>query len=104
VPAEGPPIGSERDALDLIGATYGQEVDLVAIPVSRLDPDFLKLRTGLAGAFLQKLQNYGFRCTVVGDISAAVTASSALRDFVYESKTVGQVLFVESSEGLRNEL
>jgi hypothetical protein len=104
LPAEGPPLGSERDALDLIGATYGEEVDLIAIPVSRLDPDFLKLRTGMAGAFLQKLQNYGFRCAVVGDISAAVTASSALRDFVYESNKVGQVLFVESSEELRNEL
>jgi hypothetical protein len=104
VPSEGPLLGAERDALDLIGATYGQEVDLIAIPVSRLDRDFLKLRSGMAGAFLQKLQNYGYRCAIVGDISTAVAASTALRDFVYESNKLGQVLFVASNEELRNRL
>jgi hypothetical protein len=104
VPADGPPLGSERDALDLIGAAYGQEIGIIAIPVARLDPQFLKLRTGMAGAFLQKLQNYGYRCALVGDISAALAASSALRDFVYESNKIGQVLFVEDNEDLRDRL
>jgi hypothetical protein len=104
VPVEGPPLGAERDALDVIGATYGREVDLIAIPVSRLHPDFLTLRTGMAGAFLQKLQNYGYRAAFIGDISPAVAASSALRDLVYESNKVGQVLFVASDEELRKRL
>jgi hypothetical protein len=100
VPAEGPPLGSERDATDLIGAAYGQEVDLIAVPVARLHADFLKLRTGMAGAFLQKMQNYSYRCAIVGDISAAVAASSALRDFVYESNKIGQVIFVDGRDEL----
>jgi hypothetical protein len=104
VPAEGPPIGAEQDALDLIGETYGRGVDLIAVPVARLHPDFLKLRTRMAGGFLQKMQNYGFRFAVVGDISAAVTASDSLRDFVYESNKVGQVLFVSSREELEQRL
>ncbi len=104
VPADGPPLGAERDALDLIAAAYGQETDLIAIPTSRLHPDFLKLRTGMAGAFLQKLQNYSYRVAIVGDIAAAVAASNALRDFVYESNKVGQVLFTMSQEDLRNRL
>jgi hypothetical protein len=93
VAADGPPLGTERHATDLIGATYGADIDVIAIPVGRLHPDFLVLKTRMAGEFLQKMQNYGLRCAVVGDISAAVAQSNALRDFVYESNKIGQVLF-----------
>src|SRR5688572_8388600 len=104
VPANGPLLGTEPDALDLIAAAYGQETDLIAILSIRLQPDFLKLRSGMAGAFLQKMQNYGYRVAIVGDISAAVAASDALRDFVYESNKVGQVLFAASEDDLRDRL
>ena len=104
VPATGAPVGAERDALDLMGETYGQEIDLILVPASRLHPDFLKLATGMAGGFLQKMQNYGFRVAVVGDISAGVAASKALRDFVYESNKVGRMLFVADREELERRL
>ena len=104
LPADGPLLGTEPDALDLIAAAYGQETDLIAILSIRLQPDFLKLRSGMAGAFLQKMQNYGYRVAIVGDISAAVAASDALRDFVYESNKVGQVLFAASEDDLRDRL
>jgi hypothetical protein len=104
VAADGRPIGTEQDALDLIGETYGQDIALIAIPAQRLHPDFLKLRTRMAGLFLQKMQNYGFRFALVGDIAAEVAASDALRDFVYESNKVGQVLFVASREELEQRL
>jgi hypothetical protein len=93
-PAEGPLLGSEQDALDLIGEVYEAEVTLIAVPASRLHPDFLRLRTGMAGAFLQKMQNYGCRFAVVGDVSDAIAGSSALRDFVHESNRIGRMLFV----------
>jgi hypothetical protein len=104
VAADGRPIGTEQDALDLIGETYGKDIALIAIPAQRLHPDFLKLRTRMAGLFLQKMQNYGFRFALVGDIAAEVAASDALRDFVYESNKVGQVLFVASREELEQRL
>jgi hypothetical protein len=104
VPAEGPPLGSERDAGDLIGETWGQDIGLIAVPAARLHPDFLKLRTGMAGGFLQKLQNYGYRFAVVGDISAAVAASTPLRDFVYESNRIGRMLFVADATELAERL
>lgn len=104
VPAEGTPLGTEQDALDLMGEAYGQEADLIAVPAGRLHPDFLKLRTGMAGAFLQKLQNYGYRFAVVGDISDAVAASKPLHDFVYESNKVGHVLFVADTDELAERL
>lgn len=92
-PSTGPALGSSADALDAIGATYGQEIDVVAIPASRFSPDFFRLRTGLAGEFIQKFQNYRLRLAVVGDISEAVAASDALRDFVYETNKIGHHLF-----------
>lgn len=104
VGAEGMPLGSEQDALDLIGSTYGQDIDLIFIPAARLHPDFLKLSTRMAGDFLQKMQNYGFRVAIVGDISSAVATSSALRDFVYESNNVGRMLFASDRADLERRL
>lgn len=104
VQAEGPPLGSEQDALDLIGETYGQGIDLIALPARRLHPDFLKLKTGMAGAFLQKMQNYGLRFAIVGDISGPVAGSNALRDFVYESNKHGQIVFATDMDDLRRRL
>ena len=85
VPAEGPLLGTEEDALDLVAT--GAET--VIVPVSRLDPAFLDLRSGMLGAFFQKLQNYQQRLVIVGDISARLEESKALRDFVYETNRLG---------------
>lgn len=89
----GPLLASEQDALDVIGATYGLEVDAVAIPVARLDPDFFVLSNKLAGHFIQKLQNYSMRLVILGDISAAMTNSKALTDFVGETNRIGHHFF-----------
>ena len=91
---DGPTIAAEADALDIIGQTYGEEIDLVAIPVARLDPSFFDLRSGLAGALLQKFINYRFQVAILGDIHEWVAASGALRDFVYESNRGRQVWFL----------
>lgn len=99
-PSDGALLGSSADALDAIGATYGQEIDVIAIPAARLDPNFFRLRTGLAGEFIQKMQNYWLRLVIVGDISQQVAASDALRDFVYETNKVGRHLFVIDEAGL----
>jgi hypothetical protein len=98
--ADGPSIGSEQDALDLMGEAYGSEVELIAIPVGRLSPEFLKLRTQVAGLFIQKLRNYRQRVAFVGDIAAEVAQSKALHDFVYESNKGRDVLFVPDLEAL----
>lgn len=100
VPGEGPSLGSEQDALDLIGEAFGTEAAAIAVPASRLHRDFLRLRTGMAGAFLQKMQNYGYRFAVVGDIAEAVASSDALRDFIYESNMGGRMLFADDMDDL----
>lgn len=99
-PAEGPPIGTEQDALDLMAAGYLEEARLIVIPVKRMAHDFFRLRNGKLGAFLQKLTNYGCEVAFVGDLSAQLAGSQALRDFVYESNKMGRVRFVSSREEL----
>ena len=101
VPADGPLLSSENDARDIIGATYGSGAELIAIPVARLAPAFWHLRTGLAGAFIQKFVTYGLRLAIVGDISAHTARSKPLADFVLESnRRGGELVFVSSRESL----
>ena len=100
LPADGPPLGSERDATDVIGSLFGTGADLVAIPAGRLDPRFFQLASGLAGAFVQKFVTYGLRLAVVGDIGTLVDRGEALRAFVRESNRGRHLWFVAD----RNEL
>ena len=91
---EGPVIATEADSNEVIGSTFGLGVELVAIPVGLLAEDFFWLSSGLAGAVLQKFQNYRFRVAILGDISRFTAESPALRDFVYESNRRAQTLFL----------
>jgi hypothetical protein len=101
--AEGAPIASTQDALDIIGAAFSQ-ADVVAVPVSRLDQRFFSLRSGLAGDIVQKFANYRMRLAVVGDISAQIAASEALRDLVRESNRGHQLWFVADLDELDTRL
>jgi hypothetical protein len=91
---DGPPVASEADAVDLLGALWGQDAEWLALPTERLGPGFLVLRTGMAGAVIQKFVTYGVRLAIVGDISAELAASQALADFVRESNAGDRVWFV----------
>ena len=101
--ADGPAIAGPQDALDLIGATYGR-ADVVAVPAHRLDERFFTLRSGVAGEIMQKFVNYRVRLAVVGDISAHVAASTALRDLVRESNQGRHVWFVADLDELDTRL
>jgi len=87
-------LDSEAAAVDLIGSLWGQEVDWLVLPTARLSEAFFDLRTGLAGAVIQKFVTYRLRLAIVGDISAELAASGALRDFVRESNGGDRVWFV----------
>lgn len=99
-PSDGPKLGSEQDALDLVAAGLEQDATLIVVPVERMAPDFFSLHNGTLGAFLQKLTNYRCRVAFVGDLSQKIAQSKALHDFVYESNRTGNVLFVRSREEL----
>ncbi|GIF69869.1 hypothetical protein Ais01nite_79040 [Asanoa ishikariensis] len=96
---DGAPVAGPQDALDLIGASYGA-TDVVALPVARLDPRFFTLSNGLAGEIMQKFVNYRVRLAVVGDVSAHVATSNALRDLIIESNRGKQIWFVDDLAAL----
>lgn len=100
----GPAVAREADALDLIGASYGQAVEWIALPSARLSADFFDLRSGLAGAVLQKLVNYGLRVAILGDLGRETAASKALADFVSESNRGAHVWFLRDEAELEARL
>lgn len=104
VAADGPAITSDRDAADLIGEAFGSRATVIAIPLERLGPDFLKLSTRVAGEILQTLINYRYRVVVLGDVSLAVAGSDALRDFVVESNRGEMVWFLPDLAALEARL
>ncbi|AVT35839.1 DUF4180 domain-containing protein [Plantactinospora sp. BB1] len=99
----GPPIRTEQDALDLIGAAF-LGATVVAVPASRLDPSFFTLGTRFAGEVMQKFVNYRLRLVVVGDISGHLAASSALRALVQESNRADHIWFVPDLDALDDRL
>jgi len=101
---DGPPLAGDREASDILGEAIGAGVRAVAIPVERLPPAFLDLKTRLAGEVLQKFVNYDLRVAIVGDVSAAVARSQALRDFVRESNRGRSVWFVQDLSALEAKL
>jgi len=101
---DGPPIVGERSVSDIIGDAYGSEARVMAIPVERLGPGFLTLGTRIAGEVIQKFVNYGFQVAFVGDVSAAVADSDALRDFIRESNRGRHVWFVDNLATLEAKL
>jgi len=102
--AGGPVISRTADAMDLIGNASYSGVSLVVLPVERLDPEFFRLSSGLAGDILQKFVTYRVRLAIVGDISGFVESSDALRDFVWESNRAQHVWFVSSEQELESKL
>ncbi|MDJ0382097.1 DUF4180 domain-containing protein [Streptomyces sp. G-G2] len=100
VDATGERISTEQDALDhLIGPSF-EHAEIVAVPVDRLDDRFFDLRTGLAGAVLQKCVTYRRRLIVVGDITHHLEASGALTDLVRESNRGHHAWFVADLDEL----
>jgi hypothetical protein len=95
--AEGPPVG---DSSALISLAFEHQADLVAIPVERLSESFFKLASGVAGDLVQKFVNYRIRLAILGDVSAPLANSNALRSFVYEANRGDQLWFVENREAL----
>lgn len=98
--AEGGLLGGDLTAPDVIGEANKAYPDLIAVPLSRLAPGFLDLSTRIAGEVFQKMEQYGLRLVVLGDISGPVAASKSLHDFVYETNKRGHHLFVPDEEAL----
>ena len=71
------------DVLDLVGECAGHGATGVLIAAENLPEEFFRLKTGLAGEVLQKLQNYGIR--LAGVISQEQAESGRFGEFVREA-------------------
>ncbi|MER5929656.1 DUF4180 domain-containing protein [Streptomyces sp. NPDC002054] len=103
-PAEGEPIGCERDALDCIGEAGYLGARWAVIPAERFDEAFFRLSTRVAGDIVQKFVNYRVGLVVLGDISPYTEASPALRDFVRECNRGLHTWFLADTEELYERL
>jgi hypothetical protein len=97
---DGPLISTREDTSDLIGNAWVENVSVIAVPVGRLDPAFLDLRSGFAGEMTQKIVNYQLRLAVVGDVSEATDASQAFADYVWESNRGEHIWFFDDEAEL----
>lgn len=105
--AEGKKLRTARDATDAMSEIFSQGAlgaQWLAIPVARLDDDFFRLRTRVAGEIVQKFVQYGMRVAFVGDISQHVAASDAFRDFVREANRGKDFWFVATFDDLDHRL
>ncbi len=98
--AAGPALATGQSVVDLIGEALSASATTIAVPAGRLVADFFQLRSGVAGEMVQKLANYRLKLAVIGDVSAQLAASSALRDWVRECNRHGEVCFLRSLEDL----
>ncbi len=100
----GDELRTDRQAIEIISQASECQPELIIIPVERLSNDFFHLKTRVAGEFLQKFVMYRKRVVILGDISAHLNSSSALRDFVYECNAGRDIWFMTSLDELNRKL
>lgn len=104
VAPEAPTLGSEQDAVDLLGEAFGHEATVVVVPADRVAEDFYQLRTKVAGDVVRKFQMYRVRLVILGDITARLAASDAFRSFVHEINKGSDIWFVQDNAELAAKL
>jgi hypothetical protein len=103
-PPDGAVISDDRQVVDLIALALSHKARLLVLPVSRLHTDFFVLRTGVAGAIVQKFVQYRLPVAFLGDITEYLAASSSLRAFVYEANRGKDFWFVTDKSELDGRL
>lgn len=86
-------ISDVQTALDFAMTLDNQhQTSRIILRKEAIAEDFFDLRSGIAGAILQKYMNYQIRLAIVGDFSQYT--SKALKDFIYESNQGNSFFFV----------
>ncbi|MFC5060601.1 DUF4180 domain-containing protein [Actinomycetospora atypica] len=104
VAAEGPAIQDEASALDVVGDAFGAEAEVVIVPVERLGAAFFELRSGVAGAVVQKFVTYRLRLVVVGDPAHHGPTSGPVDDWIREANRGRDLWFVADDAELDRRL
>jgi len=97
------PIQAEQDALDLVALCGQHDTNRLMIRAEALSEEFFRLRTGVAGAVLQKFVNYSVRTAVLlpdttamrgkfRDMAAEAGRGSQFRIFANRQEAEGWLL------------
>ena len=97
IKSDGVLINDVQDLLDIMANSRARKF---IFRKENIHEDFFELRTGLAGEILQKASNYGVSIGIVGDFEDL--GSKSLKDFIYESNTNRQVVFMKTAEEILN--
>lgn len=89
-------IGSERDALDLLALCSEHQAQGILASTSLFHDDFFRLKTGIAGAILQKLANYQVRLALVKQPEQKIKGK--FMDFISESNHGSQFAVLDNRE------
>jgi hypothetical protein len=95
-------IGNDEDIVDIIGNVAVNGCSRVIIHRESFSQEFFDLRTGVAGAILQKISNYRMRLAIVGDFSDL--KSKSWKDFIRESNRGRLVSFLPGTEAAKHSL
>lgn len=86
-------ISSEQDALELmVSIEYQNNCKTIILQRHNFCDEFFDLKSGLAGAILQKFVNYKVRLIIAGDFSAI--KSKSFNDFIFETNKYRQIIFL----------
>jgi DNA-binding PadR family transcriptional regulator len=88
------PLDREQDMLDLVSLCGENEISQLLIHGSCLSEDFYNLKTGIAGAVLQKLVNYYIKAAVV--IPDRPGLSKRFMELISEANQGSQYCFLSS--------
>jgi len=95
-------INSEQDALDLMVNPELSRAHKIILDKKNFAPDFLELRTGLAGKILQKFVNYRVQLAIVGDFKNI--SSESMNALIVESNRGKNLFFLDDVEKARKVL
>lgn len=90
----GTALGSESDAVDLIGHAFSAEAAVVVVPAELVDERFYELRTRVAGDVMLKFTNYQVRLVIIGDLTERLEASESFAAFVRETNKGRDIWFL----------
>ncbi|MDD2459372.1 MAG: DUF4180 domain-containing protein [Eubacteriales bacterium] len=89
-------IGSEQDALDLLALCGEHQAQGILASTSLFHDDFYRLKTGIAGAILQKLANYQVRLALVRQPEQKIKGK--FMEFVHESNNGSHFAVLDNRE------
>ncbi len=89
-------INIEGDLNDLLGLCYDHNSNYILLAEENLSTEFFDLKSGLAGAALQKFANYQARVAIL--LPAEAEHAQRFKELMYEMKGSNHFRFYENRE------